>query len=90
MFSTPLRPAFCVDTSGGGVVYLSATVSADTDSVCHGRKMLSEQEFNALRLAPRCQLRSSSSVPGAREGYFVSVYSDSNPTNVRAAEMLCE
>lgn len=92
MFTAPLRTVSCVYTpTGGGVVYLSQVTSSDSDGVCAGRRLLSEQEFDALGLVARCQL--SGPPPGvgadAQGGYWVSVYSNSNRVDARAAERLC-
>ena len=90
-FTKPLRTVYCVYApASGGVVYLSEAVSTDADGVCDGRSMLSAAAFNALNLVTRCQKTSSGSGDLAgSEGYFVSVHSDSQPANVRAAEGLC-
>lgn len=92
MFTAPLRTVSCVYTpSGGGVVYLSQVTSSDSDGVCAGRQLLSEQEFDALDLVAQCQLSGPPPEVGtdARGGYWVSVYSNSDRANVRAAERLC-
>ncbi len=89
MFTVPLRTVTCSYTpEGGGVVYLSATVGADGDSVCDGRPMLSESEINSPGVILRCATDTSAATELDGQG-FVSVYSDSEPANLRASETLC-
>lgn len=90
LFTKPLRTVTCSYTpKSGGVVYLSAAVPADVDSVCAGRPLLSGNELLRLGAMARCQLGSPATRKLGVQGYFVTVYSDSGPANIRAAEELC-